>query len=539
MEQFSSITSAIEPLLLIIALIGTATLAIIIFRNNYRSATNIIFLGLSIFMMLWLSTAYFSGSSFSKEKVIIFHRLAIFFAAPTSALLFLLAHTLPSSYLLLKKRMLWFVFFITIIMMAINISPYAFTGLSADAGTPIPGPGLAFFGTVSTVFSILAIFYLIRKSLRATDKIERLQLRTVLSGMLIMLALVIGTILIPIAIFNSAVFVPFIPVYVLIFLGMTAYAITKYQLFNIKVLVTQALTFVIWIVLFAKIFGEESFNAQIIDGLVLIFTIIFGFFLVRSVRREVEQREYIELLAKDLSKANARLRELDRQKSEFVSIASHQLRSPLTAIRGYASLVLEGSYGKLPEGALEAVRRIADSSQQMVFAVEDFLNVSRIEQGRMKYEMNLFDLRASVQAVVNELLPVAQKKGLILTYTADAHEKFNIKGDEGKLRQVIANIVDNCIKYTPKGSIHASLTKKGNKLLVIVSDTGVGMKKETIDILFNKYVRAENASRVNVGGTGLGLFVAKQFVDAHNGRIWAESSGEGKGSSFFIELNAA
>ena len=112
-----------------------------------------------------------------------------------------------------------------------------------------------------------------------------------------------------------------------------------------------------------------------------------------------------------------------------------------------------------------------------------------------------------------------------------------VKADEGKIRQVVANLIDNSIKYTPKGSVHIGIDKKpDNKVLISIVDTGVGMSKETLSRLFGKYVRAENASRTNVGGTGLGLYVAKSFIELHDGRIWAESKGEGKGSCFFIEL---
>ena len=537
MQELSKITSTLEPLLFVGAVVGIMVLAYSIYRQNPRGAINIIYGILSLAMLGWLTGTYLAGLKFLEGVVLFFHRLSIFFAAPVSASLLLLALTIPSEKLLISKRVLLSIIALTILMMLINISPFAFIGTDINASrSPIPGPGLAPFGIISTLFSIFAVYFLVKKAV-AKESIERAQVRTVLAGMLVMLFLVIGTILIPITLFESGVFLPFVPLYVLIFLGTTAYAITKYQLFNIKIIVTEALTFVIWLVLFAKIFGEESTNAQIIDGLVLVFTIIFGYFLIQSVRKEVEQREYIQILANDLSRANDRLRELDRQKSEFVSIASHQLRSPLTAIRGYASLILEESFGKLPEGAKEAVRRIADSSQQMVYSVEDFLNVSRIEQGRIKFEPVLLDMKESVQKIVHELTPVAAQKGVALTYDFDKNTKYLVKADEGKIRQVVANLIDNSIKYTPRGSVHVGIDKKSdNKVLVSIVDTGVGMSKETLSRLFGKYVRAENASRTNVGGTGLGLYVAKSFIELHDGRIWAESKGEGKGSCFFIEL---
>jgi hypothetical protein len=146
------------------------------------------------------------------------------------------------------------------------------------------------FTVGSTLFSVLAIYFLAR-SYRKSVATEKRQIGLMLAGIFLMLTLIILTILIPVVVFNSLVFLPFTPLYVLVFLGLTAYAITKYHLFNIKVLLTQALIVVIDIVLFAKLFGETSVNARVVDLLVLVFMLVFGFFLVRSVRREVAQYE--------------------------------------------------------------------------------------------------------------------------------------------------------------------------------------------------------------------------------------------------------
>jgi signal transduction histidine kinase len=265
---------------------------------------------------------------------------------------------------------------------------------------------------------------------------------------------------------------------------------------------------------------------------------VFGYFLVRSVKREIREKERNEVLAKDLAKANIRLRELDKLKSEFVSIASHQLRSPLTAIRGYASMLVEGSFGAIPEKAKEPLMRIDESSRFMALSVDDFLNVSRIESGSMKYEKAVFSLSKLASTVADDLRPAAIKKGLVLVYRSDAATDMHVQADEGKVRQVIQNVVDNAMKYTPKGtvSIVAQDDVKLKKARVIVVDTGVGMSEETAKNLFGKFVRAKNANSVNVYGTGLGLYIAKQMIEAMGGTLTAQSDGEGKGSTFTIEL---
>jgi signal transduction histidine kinase len=323
-----------------------------------------------------------------------------------------------------------------------------------------------------------------------------------------------------------------------LFLALLGYAVVKFKAFNIKLAGPVALVFGLWALVFALFFVQDLQVIHIVVGITLVLLVGFGVALIRSVKREIAAREHNELLAKDLAKANTRLRELDRQKSEFVSIASHQLRSPLTAIRGYASMLLEGSYGKVPAKAAEVLGRIQESSGFMATSIEDFLNVSRIEQGRMKYELTQTDIRDMAAKVAEELKASAAKKGIALMFDTASSGPAIANIDPGKMRQVIYNLIDNALKYTPTGSITVSVfTDNQAKIITLqIKDTGVGMSTETQGAIFDKFVRAKNANSINVSGTGLGLYVAKQMIEAMQGRISATSPGEGKGSTFTVVL---
>lgn len=240
----------------------------------------------------------------------------------------------------------------------------------------------------------------------------------------------------------------------------------------------------------------------------------------------------------DLNLANNKLKELDRQKTEFVSIASHQLRSPLTAIKGYSSMMLEGSFGELGKKANDAVHVIFQSSQKLVMVIEDFLNVTRIELGSMKYTMETIDLADVTKKVVGELEMIIKNKGLTLDFNTDEVDS-KVNADSGKIAQVIGNIIDNAAKYTPEGGIKVSVVRLGDMVRFQSEDTGIGMEAEVIPKLFQKFIRADGAGKTNIIGTGLGLYVAKQIVEAHGGKIWAESDGPGKGSRFIVELPVA
>jgi len=266
-------------------------------------------------------------------------------------------------------------------------------------------------------------------------------------------------------------------------------------------------------------------------------------FLIRSVRNEVEAKEEVEKLLKDLAFANEELQTLDKRKSEFLSIASHHLRDPLTAIKGYASMLIEGSFGgQLSNGVKEAMQKIFESSKRLVTIIEDFLNITQIEQGEMAYSISSVDMKKLLGDVVEEMSPSASRAGLWLHFLADgvSGQGATVQADVGKVRQVITNLLDNSIKYTPKGGVRVMLAHTEHSgqgyVQLSVTDTGIGMDASTQEKIFNKFSRAEGVSKLYTDGSGLGLYVAKEILKRHNGRIWAESQGLGKGATFYIEL---
>ncbi len=242
------------------------------------------------------------------------------------------------------------------------------------------------------------------------------------------------------------------------------------------------------------------------------------------------------MLYEQLTIANARLMELDQQKTEFISLATHQIRGPLGVIKGHASLALEGDYGEISKGHKKVFETILNAAQDLVVVVGDYLDVSRIEQGKMKYEFSDFDLKGLAETVVSDYQATIDSSKLVLVFNSNPDAYF-IRADRGKIKQVLSNLLDNSIKYTPQGSIHVELLKKNDKVILSIKDTGIGIRNDVIPYLFAKFSRAPDANKTNIIGTGLGLFVAKKMIEAHNGRIWAESDGENKGAQFYIELD--
>jgi signal transduction histidine kinase len=325
------------------------------------------------------------------------------------------------------------------------------------------------------------------------------------------------------------------------FIVVLAYMIVKYKAFNIKLATVQALMAGLVILIGSQFFFVETITNTILVAVTLLIAVAGGYVLVRSVMKEIRQREELQMLTEKLAKANERLKELDKAKSEFVSIASHQLRSPITSIRGYTSLLLEGSFGTMPEKALEPLQRIDESSKLMAVAIEDYLNISRIESGNMKYNLADFNLATETEHVCDDLRSDAIKRGLALIFRTDLHSRGIVNADLGKTVQVVQNLITNSIKYTEQGTIKVLVRDDvvRKKVYVDVIDTGIGMNAETLASIFQKFERAKNANSVNIHGTGLGLFVALKMAEAMGGTITAHSDGDGQGSRFTFELPLA
>ncbi len=321
-----------------------------------------------------------------------------------------------------------------------------------------------------------------------------------------------------------------------ILIAFLVYSIVNFKTFNVKLLGTQALVVALWILLAAVLFLRTIENVRVVISFTLILFLIIGTFLVRSVRREVEQREKIEKLAKELEGANAKLRGLDQMKSEFLSLATHQIRSPLTAIKGYSSMLLEGDFGILPEKAKEAANIVLISSQNLINIVGDFLDISRIEQGRMVYNKSIFEVTDLLLEVTNSIKPNIVNAGLTIDLDIGNNDSAKINADRDKIKQVVGNIIDNATKYTVKGGIVISIKLSEGKVLILIKDTGVGIDPAEMGKLFNKFSRTKDANKTNVIGTGLGLYIAKKMIEAHNGDIKVASEGLGKGTTFTIEL---
>jgi len=230
------------------------------------------------------------------------------------------------------------------------------------------------------------------------------------------------------------------------------------------------------------------------------------------------------------------LKELEELQEEFVFVAAHELRTPVTAIKGYVQLVLEETTGPIDKQAKEFLSKVVDANNRLLQLVEDLLEVARSEAGRLIIEVAPIDIIKPIEGVYDQLKPLADEKNVSLVYKPKDVPK--VMADEKRINEIVVNLVGNAIKYMGgEGIITISHEKDEDKNMLIthVADNGMGMSKEGMENLFQKFYRVQTEETQEITGTGLGLFIVKQIIEKMGGTIWVESE-EGKGSVFSFSL---
>jgi signal transduction histidine kinase len=258
--------------------------------------------------------------------------------------------------------------------------------------------------------------------------------------------------------------------------------------------------------------------------------------VVYAVNDHIHTRN-IQKLSSHISLANRELFDLKNLRDEQLLTVSHQLKTPLTAIKGYASMLDEGDYGSLSVAQVEAINAILQSSSKALRLTSDILEAGTIEDPATRnMDIGAVNMRQTVSEVIEELKPKAEKKNIYMYFDQVNRTNPLVQGDSVRLRQAILNILDNAITYTHEGGVTVRLLADAKGMRLSISDTGIGIHADDQRKLFEKFYRAENAKVHNPQGNGMGMYIARKIIEAHGGTVWAESAGRGKGSTFNLWL---
>ena len=249
--------------------------------------------------------------------------------------------------------------------------------------------------------------------------------------------------------------------------------------------------------------------------------------------QDLEQR--VAQRTKELALANEKLQRIDKLKSEFVSAVSHELRTPLTSIKGYAAILMAGKLGAVPESVKERLEKINKHSDSLTQLVNNLLDISRIESGRVGMKLEKLNLQEVVNEVADMMAPPMKEKKIQLVLEMPK-EVLGCQADKTQINRVLTNLLGNAIKFTPeKGKIEIKVKAVKDFLQIDVRDSGVGIAEENLTHIFDEFYRVDNEINQKVKGTGLGLSLVKRIVEAHKGKVWANSK-LGKGTTFSFTL---
>lgn len=454
-----------------------------------------------------------------------------------------------------------FFFILLLPFLILNASEYNLSGFDLTLCEPFQGPLIYYFYFLEGVISLSIIIYLFKKIIatKAEDKSKLfyLALGAVFFSVLISWLNIVGSItenweLTLYSFFGMPIFI-----------GFLTYIIIKYRAFDIKLIGAQALVIAVIILIGSEFFFIRNQTNMILTGITLLLVAVFGWWLVRSVKEEASQKEQLQVVNAELADkkqklecANAELQKLDQAKSEFINIASHQLRTPITVIKGVISLMRSGDMDEL---SAEKRKQFYESAwfkcKKLEDIINDILNANSLSSRKFnaldKGAVDI-DLKDFFEHVLGDFETEAYEREMKLVLKIKEGFKPEIRGQKEYLEEAFNNLINNAIKYTPSpkktndvrgvsdklGVVEVVVAKdpaRAENMLVSIKDNGIGIPSEEIPKLFKKFSRAENARNMYTDGSGLGLFIVKEIIEGHGGVVWVESE-LGRGSTFFVSL---
>ena len=296
----------------------------------------------------------------------------------------------------------------------------------------------------------------------------------------------------------------------------------------------RTLMWLFWALIGAGFFFDKNQIAFFLNAAIFLMAVIWGYFLLKIVRKEVEQK-------KKLAEMNRSIKELSKQRESLIYLSTHKVRGCFTHSKYIFSEILEGTFGPVSAEIKSIAEKGLESDNEGISMVDTLLNASNLTMGDIKYDKKTVSMGDMVKKVLEREKGIILKKGLTLNVKI-GEDKYEIFGDSFWVKEAISNLIENAIRYTESGHITIGLQRGDEnnlkKVLFYVKDTGIGITEEDKKNLFTEGGRGKESVKINVDSTGYGLYTVKLVVEAHQGKVWAESEGAGKGAQFYLELPA-
>ena len=493
-----------------------------VFSKNPKKATNITFFLMSIGVAIW-SLSYAAWLSIGNSLDALFWSRILNLGATLIPIFYL--HWILTILNTVKEKIivLFFGYSLTAICVFYSFSPLYIKSVDQVLSFSFwPQAGFLYilfliFGYFGLVLYGLNQLFKARKNI--DDKEKKHQINYIILGSIFGFGG--GATNFPLM-FGLEIFPPIGQAFVVLYIVVFALATLKYHLFEIRIFLTEILVGTIAVCLLFLPFSMPTGELKILTTFILILFLIFGYYLIKATREETVRKEELEKISK--------------LKSEFISIVSHQLRTPLAAIRGHASMIKHGDYGELNKDAMGAVNYIYDSSVRMIELVNSLLNISRIERGEVELKYSYFSVEDLIKECIEDVKISAKEKKLYLKFIKPKSALLQFHGDRDKIKNAINNLINNAILYTIKGGIVIKIIEENKMIKIEIKDTGVGIEKEEINKIFKSFSRGKSGTELFTQGTGLGLYVAKNFIEMHKGVLSVFSEGKDRGSVFIIKL---
>jgi signal transduction histidine kinase len=515
--------------------IVATTLGLFIYSRSKRSLTNQTFGLFCLSVSVW-SYSYFLWQISITEGAALFWSRGLMAGAifiTVSYFHFILSFLKKVEE---QKKVLIFGYLASIFFFLANFTSYFIKGVSPKLGFPYwPDPGILYhpFLVLWIFYAAYSVYLLVRQFPTAT-RVFKHQIKYILVGT------VVGYLG---GITNYFLWYDFpIPPIgnwtTTLYLIIVAYTILRYHLLNIRVILTEILVgFVGLILLIEALLFPTILLKALGFGLLILFGIV-GYFLIKSVLKEITLRTELQKATKDLKRAYDNIEVLSEMKSEFLKVVNHQLRTPVSIVKGMLSMMMEGSVKKGRQK--EFIKKAYLSSERLTTILDDILLAQSLVGGGERVELSSCQIEEIIERQVEHFNPQIEIKGLEIIFEKPKEPLPITFADSEMIGRAVARLIDNAILYTEKGKIvvSAKLEKEGEKEFVEISvkDSGIGLSKAEKKNLFKLFYRGEEATSLHPNGSGLGLFIVKNLAEIHQGKINVKSAGRGKGATFIITL---